>query len=522
MKTEEEIAELERKIEALNAENSMLKLEKSLAEDLSERRRVRILELERQLYGRRSEKKLPSYAQAQLSLFSEQENEALIEEEKKAAAAIDDIKKEAEKRRKSKATPQRASSRRVYRLPSDMERRTTTLLPEGIHLEDYDIIGTDVCERLQLEPSKFYVERIVSPILRLKSEKTATRPRLLQKKFEANILPGSYAGSTLLSQMVIDKFQYHIPEYRQADRFKGEGIEIPTSSINNWIHALADVMYPLYAALRNRILSSDYIQVDETVSRINDSKGKVRKGYTWAVRDASGEKRGILFHYDGGSRSGEVIYALLKDFRGALQSDGYAAYSAYENKIGVTPLGCLAHVRRKFEHASTTNPAAVKMLEYIATLYELEKNLKERNATYEEIKSERKEKAYGLLQLMEAWMKAENNSCTPGSELGKAISYAFGMWPRIARYCFEGRYNIDNNLIEQRIRPLAMGRKNYLFSGNDKGAKDNAIFYSFIGSCQEVGIEPLAWFNATLLKLKDNMSEEDIIKLLPKMESESL
>ena len=147
---------------------------------------------------------------------------------------------------------------------------------------------------------------------------------------------------------------------------------------------------------------------------------------------------GVFFYYDKVSRSQEVVLKMLKDYKGALQTNGYAAYSIFEEKQGVLPLGCMGHVRRKFETALATMPEAKQALDYIALLYMLEGNLKAEGADYEQIRKERQEKAYPILQQMESWMKQTYNNCTPKSPLGKAISYAFGMWPRVSRYCKEG------------------------------------------------------------------------------------
>jgi hypothetical protein len=321
------------------------------------------------------------------------------------------------------------------------------------------------------------------------------------------------AGSSLLSQLVVDKFLYHIPEYRQAKRFKALGVEITTSTINRWVHALADLLYPLYQAQVNRVLSSNYIQVDETSHAVTDRPGSARKAYIWVARSVM--IPGIFFHYDKGARSQEVVLKMLKEYQGALQTDGYAPYSIYEQKQGVLPLGCMAHVRRKFEHALATTPEAQKALDYIALLYMLEANMKDEQADYQQIKKERAQKAYPILQQMEHWMKATYNACTPKSPLGKAISYAFGMWPRVSRYCSQGYFNIDNNGVENAIRPITLGRKNYLFSGNHSGAEDNCTFYTLIGSCLEAGIEPSKWFTETLQKIPDLQSPIDWDKLLP-------
>lgn len=484
-----------------------------LKEEELKRKQERILYLERQLFGRRSEKRLPDYCEAQLSLFdSEQGMKTLELETPEMKSLVDEIMHKAEKRRnasKEKST----TKKRSYKVPQNIERRETVVNPENVDINTMIRIGQDVNERLMIEPSKFWVERIVRPIYKEKQEVHALSTSMVQAPLKNVILPGCIAGESLLSQIIVDKFLYHLPEYRQAKRFKDLGLEITTSSINRWVHSLADKLYPLYAAQMQRVLSANYIQVDETSHSITDRKGSARKGYIWVVRSVLFP--GVFFHYDKGSRSGEVVLKMLKDYQGALQTDGYAAYSIFEEKKGVLPLGCMAHVRRKFETALATTPQAQKALDYIALLYMLEGNLKEEGADHEQIRKEREQKAYPILQQMESWMKDAFKSCTPKSPLGKAISYAFGMWPRISRYCKEGYFHIDNNAVENTIRPIVLGRKNYLFSGNDSGAEDNCIFYTLLGSCLQAGIEPHKWLTSTLEKIPTLQAPINWEELLP-------
>ena len=462
------------------------------------RKNERILYLERQLFGRRSEKKLPDYCEAQLSLFDSEQGMATLEQETPGMTTlIEDIKQKAEQRHAS-SKHKSTIEKRSYKLPACIERRETIIEPANFDSNTLIKIGEDVSERLMLDPSKFWVERTVRPVYKIKEtvQGQTLATTIVQAPAKEVILQGCMAGESLLSQLIVDKFLYHLPEYRQAKRFKELGVEIPTSSINRWMHATADKLYPLYVAQMQRVLSANYIQVDETAHSIIDRQGSARKGYIWVVRSVLFP--GVFFHYDKGSRSQEVVLKMLKDYKGALQTDGYAAYSIFEEKQGILPLGCMAHVRRKFETALTTTPQAKQALDYIALLYMLEGNLKAQNADYEQIRKERQEKAYPILQQMENWMKQTYSCCTPKSPLGKAISYAFGMWPRISRYCKEGYFNIDNNGVENSIRPITLGRKNYLFSGNDSGAEDNCIFYTLLGSCMQAGIEPHKWLTSTL------------------------
>lgn len=487
----------------------------SLQEEQLARKTERILYLERQLYGRRSEKQLPPIDEAQLSLFDVNQGDVVLEEENTIlTTVIEDIEQKASIRR-NKKKQNATRQKRTYRLPSEIERRETILFPENIDVSQMVKIGEDVSERLMLEPSRFWVERIVRPLYKHKEENpsNSTTTTIHQATKPTVILPGSFAGESLLSQIVVDKFLYHLPEYRQVKRFSALGVVISTSSMNRWVHELADKLYPLYIALMKRVLASDYIQVDETTQKITDRRGSARKAYIWVVRDALSP--GVFFHYDKGSRSQEVVLKLLKDYQGALQTDGYAAYSIYENKQGVLPLGCMAHVRRKFETALQTTPQAQKALDYIALLYTLEANLKDEGASDEEKRERREKQAYPILQAMERWMKQQYNECTPKSALGKAISYAFGMWPRISRYCSQGYFDIDNNAVERTIRPIAIGRKNYLFSGNDSAAEDNCIYYSLLGTCIEAGVDPHGWLTDILKKIPNLQEPINWDSLLP-------
>ena len=217
--------------------------------------------------------------------------------------------------------------------------------------------------------------------------------------------------------------------------------------------------------------------------------------------------------YYQGSRAGIVPRSELKKYKGAIQTDGYTVYDYFEYVEGVTLLGCMAHVRRKFIEAQMTYPElAAEGVRMISLLYELEANLRDKASSYEMIAKERKEKAIPIMETMEKWMERSSSKCTPADKMGKALDYAYKLWPRLKRYAEDGRYQIDNNSVERAQRPSVMGRKNYLFSKNDNGAIDNAIFYSLIESCEIVGINPLEYLTYVLDKLNDGLDDEEIIQ----------
>lgn len=354
------------------------------------------------------------------------------------------------------------------------------------------------------------------PILRLKSERGATEQRPPQAPAPRAIIGGNHVAADLLSQMAADKFVHHLPEHRQARRLAQQGATIPTSTLNDWMHRMADRLHPLYETLCEAVRHSDYLQVDEVPWRVADRPGRCRMGYAWQFRDASPGARGLYFYYLRGSRAGEIPRAQLRDFHGAVQTDGYKVYDFFEDRAGVTLLGRMAHVRRKFTDAQDSDPGrAGAALRHIALLYELEDNLRSRGAPPDEVAAERRGKGLPILAALDSWAEAAAEECDPGGPLYKALVYLRGMMPRLRRYALDGRYQIDNNAVERGQRPTVLGRKNFLFSKNDRGAEDNATFYSLLGSREMLGVNPQRRLEHVLDHLPDDAEEEVLERLLP-------
>ena len=473
----------------------------------------RIAFLERRLFGAKSDRLTYVNPDDQPGLFDEMFKEAMDEKASQIDKMADDIEKESQKRRKSaKKKPCRPAKYRY----TGLEERTTTMMPGNINIEEYDIIGKDVSRILHYEKAKVWVEIIERPIFRRKEDKNVPAPQICQAKAPEAVIGGNHVGADMLAQIVIDKYRYHLPEYRQVKRYADLGIKLPTSTINDWIHAVASKLDPLYEALRHDILEGDYLQIDEVPWRIADKSGKSRRGYAWQFLDNRPQSHGLYFLYMNGSRAGTIPRAELLNFHGAIQTDGYGVYDYFEYQDNVTLLGCMAHVRRKFTDAQNTHPQlAAQAVKWIEVLYKLEANLKAEGADFERIATERQTKAIPIMDAMEKWMQNVHTQCTPSDSMGKAIDYAYKLWPRLKRYALDGRYHIDNNPVERSQRPSVIGRKNYLFSKNDSGAVDNAIFYSLIESCDLVGLEPLKWLTDVLTNLHDDTSPEQIRLMLP-------
>lgn len=477
------------------------------------RAKERIAYLERMLFGsKRDRLKMPH--QEGPGLFDDFFKEALDARDAAIQDTVKEIHDEAEKRRKkAKKTPNRPQKYQY----SGLEERVRTVYPEGIgDLSQYDVIGKEATRILHREPAHFWVEVIERPKLRLKSEKNGLSQHVMAAPAPLAIIGGNHFAADFLAQVVIGKYRDHIPEYRQARQFADLGVKVPTSTLNDVVHAVADKLYPLYESQCEDIRGRWYLQIDEVPWRIADRQGKSRKGYAWQFHDAAPDSHGLFFYYLKGSRSGDIPRAQLKDYHGAIQTDGYDVYDYFECLENVTLLGCMAHVRRKFTEAQKSHPQlAAKALGYIAVLYELEANLRASHATAPEKAAARQEKALPIMDAMEAWMQSVKGQCTPSDLMGKALDYAYKLWPRLRRYAENGDYQIDNNAVERQQRPSVLGRKNYLFSKSDSGAVDNTVFYTLLESCDVVGINPLCWLTDVLSQLTDESTEEQIIQLLP-------
>ena len=451
------------------------------------------------------------------SLFEEYDEQAKLEAAKEMEKVSKEVDEAAEKRRaearaQAGGRGKRPEKYNTYGLPVQEK----TVYPEGINLEEYDVIGQDETNVLHLEPQRLWVEKVITPVLRRKADKDALEQAIVQAPRQHSIIGGGHVGADLLATLVDNKYNHHLPEYRQVKMFAELGLKLPTSTVNDWIHATANVLFPLYESQREAVLAGGYVQIDEVPWNIADRKGQsYRKGYAWQFRDVSEHPRGTWFYYHKGSRAGEIPRTQLRGYQGAIQNDGYKVYNEFENVPGITSLACMAHIRRKFVDAQKSNPLAGEAVKHIATLYTLEENLKAAGATAEEIRTERQRLALPMLDGLEVWMQTALMTCTPKDPLAVAIKYALSLWPRVKRYTENGNYHIDSNPVEQGQRPSVLGRKNYLFSQNDRGAEDNAIFYTFMVSCQTLGVNPYQWLKDILERIRPDMDEADLIKLLP-------
>lgn len=491
-----------------------IELPKSLDEchQMIQRMAERIAWLEQRYFGsskdRRDKYEGPT-------LFDEEFKEAELSTKQAFEAAEKEVEAKAEKRR-ARAKQVRKSNRPEKYLYHGLREETRVVFPDGVNLDEYEIIGHDYTRKLHFQQAEAWVECIDRPILRKKADKDALKPEIIQAATPHAIIGGNHVAADMLSQLVVNKYSYHIPEYRQIKMLSEIGVTLPRSTVNNWIHSVAQLLFPLYEVQCRAVKAQGYLQVDEVPWKIADRKGKAcRNGYAWQFRDVSAETRGTFFFYHRGSRGAEIVRTQLQNYQGVVQSDGYKAYLQFEYVPGVTTLACWAHVRRKFVDAQKSDPRAGEVVDYIATLYALEENLKEAGATPEQVRQDRQRYAVPILKGIKLWMDLILPTCTPKDPLYNAINYALSLWPRLTRYTENGHYHIDSNPVERGQRPSVLGRKNYLFSQDDNGAEDNATFYTFLVSCDILKVNPLDWLTHTLNRIRDDMTEQELNALLP-------
>lgn len=402
-------------------------------------------------------------------------------------------------------------------LPESLPREECHIYPEHINLAHWTELEPEITEVLERESPRWYVRRIIRHKYALKDKSQDVEKQIITAPMPVLPIAKSYAGATVLADITIDKYVNHLPFYRQIQMFKQQGISIAPATINGWFKDVADMMRPTYYRLKELALASDYIQSDETtIPIINNEKQTTIKGYIWMIRAVMGKL--VFFHYDHGSRAQKVALHLFKDFQGVIQTDGYVVYDIYENKKGVLPIGCWAHARRKFEEALAEDKArASYALEQIGLLYDVERQADQQQLTYEERAALRSRLAYPIMVAFEKWLLNEYPKVLPKGRIGKAIRYTYNIYHKLTRYHLDGRLKIDNNLGENAIRPIALGRKNWLFCGNDDAAENAAIMYSMLGCCKEHGVNFRQWLVFFLENIHnyDNDYSKDLAELLP-------
>lgn len=444
-----------------------------------------LAELKRLVFGAKSERFIAESDVNQLPLFEG------AERKEKPETDPQNITYQRKQQAKEKQHPIRAL------LPAHLPRQEEIIEPEELS-EGSRKIGEEVTEVLEHTPGKLYVRRIVRPKYVNQGQEGVSIASLPSLP-----IPKGNAGAGLLAHLLISKYVDHLPFYRQVQMFKREGVKLSESTINGWFKAVCKLMEPLYEEIRKQVLDSDYIKADETPIPVQSSNkpGATHTGYLWVYQ--SPEKKLVIFDYQK-SRSAQGPKDFFTGYQGALQTDGYVGYEQFEGNSNITMLGCMAHARRYFEKALDNDQSRAEyVLTEIQKLYALERKAKENSLTAKQLTELRLKKALPILEVLHGWMKDQYNQVTPKSSIGKALAYSLKFWGRLVRYAENGTWHIDNNPIENSIRPVALGRKNYLFAGSHNGAQWAAMMYTFLGTCKLNVVNPYEWLKDTLNKIPD-------------------
>jgi len=499
-----DIATLQKENKALKAQNAQL--------------RFRLEQLERLFSNSKSERFVPNEAAAnQPTLF-----EGLEEKDKQVEQPVEEQIKYKRRKPYAKPHPGRAA------IPDHFTVEQEVIEPKE-NTEGLIKIGEQITEWVEYTPASLVKKRVIrpkyaKPTPRLKNKDTA----VLIADLPSRPIPKSIASASLLAYIVVSKFVDHLPFYRQSQRFEREyNWKIHKSTFNSWYVAVCTLLKPLYKEWGKQTLAADYLQADESKIKVlthisKDKKGKPTVpdqtkgskqtlGWMWVVHDPI--KGYVVFNYES-SRSQKAANQTLDKFKGRyLQTDGYSAYNRVVKRKNITRLACLAHVRRKFFDAKTNDASrAEQALKWIQAIYGHERTAK--HMTAQERKVYREENLRPVYDQLKEWADEEIIKLPPKSPIAKAIAYMLNQWPLLMTIFKDGRLLIDNNAIENKIRPLALGRKNYLFAGSHLAAQRAAMMYSFFATCKTQGVNPYDWLAHTLNHIADTKMT-DLHSLLP-------
>jgi transposase len=489
-------AQLQAKVEAQALELVRLRLENSLL-------RQKVDLLSRKRFGCSSEKLSLDQLQLLLGLAEEEMNQEQPE------PPVED---------KPQKEPKAPRRERKPRLPENLPVVEDVIDPEPVKAQPelWRPIGEEVTEQLDYEPARFILRRTIRRTFVHRTDKdlapvTAPLVPCLQERCLA--APG------LLAQVVVGKYADHLPLYRQEHIFKQRhGVELSRQTLSGWMDLVADWMKPIFGHLRKEVFGEGYVQIDETPVRyLAPGRGKTLKGYLWTANRPSGE---VVYQWET-SRSAACLDNLLPvDFTGTVQCDGYRAYDAYARRSAgeITLASCWAHVRRKFFEAKESAPrTAGWFLRQIQHLYRIERRLREKRCSPKLREVIRFQESRILVKRIEEAGRRlqQEGQHFPKSPMGKALSYLLNEWEGLEVYLSDGRVEIDNNLVENAIRPTAVGKKNWLFIGAADAGDRSAILFTIIENCRRCGINPYDYLRDVLSRLP-RMTNQQTHTVTPK------
>ena len=410
----------------------------------------------------------------------------------------------------SKANPKPAPKRRP--LPPELPRTVIEHEPDSTRCTcgcQMTLIGEDISEKLDYIPGTFTVERHVRGKWVCESCETLT-----QAPVPPQVIDKGVPAAGLLAQVLVAKYGDHLPLNRQQNIFGRAGLELPRSTLADWVGRCGVALQPLVDELRTVLHQQSVLHADETpVAMLKPGNKKTHRAYVWAYTSTPFSELNSVVYDFAPNRSGEHARAFLNGWQGKLVCDDFAGYKA-SFKQGITEIGCMAHARRKFHdlHVANQSQIAADALTQIGQLYELERQAKD--LTNAERLKLRHEQSKPILDLWHRWLLAQRQKVPDGSATAKAIDYSLKRWQALIRYCDDGAVPIDNNRVENQIRPWALGRSNWLFAGSLRSGQRAANVMSLIQSAKMNGHDPYAYLKDVLTRLPTHKASA-IDELLP-------
>ena len=438
------------------------------------------------------------------------EQRSLLEDEIDADLAA--VAKEIEQLGTPAAAPQDKQQPKRQALPANLPRREIRHEPESTTCRcgcQMKRIGEDVAEKLDYVPGVFSVERHVRGKWACAQCETIT-----QAPVPAHVIDKGIPTAGLLAQVLVAKYADHLPLYRQETIFGRAGLAIARSTLAQWVGSCGVQLQPLVDAMRAEILNHSVLHADETpVQMLRPGAGKTHRAYLWAYAPGVFEDTKAVVYDFCESRAGEHARTFLGDWKGSLICDDYAGYKQ-SIAGGITEAGCLAHSRRKFFdlHVANKSQVAESALQQIAKIYEIERELK--NLDSEERQRIRQLRSAPIMDALHRWMLLTRQKITDGSATAKALDYSLKRWGALTRFVDDGRLPVDNNWIENQIRPIAIGRANWLFAGSLRAGKRAAAVMSLIQSARMNGHDPYAYLKDILTRLPTHKASR-VGELLP-------
>ena len=487
----------------VEANQIILALQSSLriVEQKYETLQQQMASLLRDKYGKSSEKQLPE--ECQLNTLVENESS----EEEPAEDPTETITYTRKKRNGHRNIPDTLPRIRIEYTLQDLT------CPCGCGNQLHKI-GEVITEQLEIVPAKIYVKQHA----RFKYAGCAHQDKVITADMPNQPIDKGFAGPGLLADVLVKKYDDHLPLYRQSEILARHGIELSRNTMCDWVMQCADILKPIVDAMKPDLLSSPKIHTDDTVVPVlREGGGTVKKGRLWVYCGC--EPHCIIYEY---SPNRQQIWSMefLKDYCGYLQADAYPGYDKIYASGKIIEIACMAHARRKFfeivqannKSAGSKSGVAVTALNYIGKLYKIEAKIKHLEVSAK--KAIRRREAKSIIKDYKKWLLRQSKRVLPKSPLGNAIAYTVDNWIALTRYLGNGILDIDNNNAERLMRPITVGRNNWSFAGNDRGGKAAAIVYSLIESCKSNKINPYEYLRDVLTRLPNTLNR-DIRSLLP-------